>query len=456
MNILVINGSPKGKNSITLQSMLYLEKKNIDHHFEFLHIGPIIRKLEKDFSEAKKMLEKAELIIFSYPVYTFLAPYQMHRFIELVYDNDVNVKDKWGTQITTSKHFYDITAHRFMNENMLDFGLKVLPGLSQDMEDLLKERGRKELLDWMKMTEFRIEMGIFRARKERAIEVQRKYEAKLDNIPKTGKKKISIVTNVEDNDSSLQNMIEDFRRSIPYEATVFNIGKFPFSGGCLGCFGCAKTGKCVHKDGFDSYLREQIQSADSIVYAFRIKHHFTASSMKCYDDRQFCNGHRTVTAGSPTAYIIAGDLKCERNLQDLIEARASVGGNFLAAIATDESDDTPRALQKAAESLSFAIRNGLEEPKTFFGEGGSRIFRDLIYEMQGLMKADHRFYRSHGMYSSFPQKHKSRIVMMKLVGLLMSLPGADKKKGMMTEGMLAPYRKVLDSAGKETQDRGNA
>ena len=444
MNILVINGSPKGKNSITLQSMLYLEKKNIDHHFEFLHIGPIIRKLEKDFSEAKKMLEKAELIIFSYPVYTFLAPYQMHRFIELVYDNDVNVKDKWATQITTSKHFYDITAHRFMNENMLDFGLKVLPGLSQDMEDLLKERGRKELLDWMKMTEFRIEMGIFRARKERAIEVQRKYEAKLDNIPKTGKKKISIVTNVEDNDSSLQNMIEDFRRSIPYEATVFNIGKFPFSGGCLGCFGCAKTGKCVHKDGFDSYLREQIQSADSIVYAFRIKHHFTASSMKCYDDRQFCNGHRAVTAGTPTAYIIAGDLGAEENLKDLIEARASVGGNYLSQIVTDEGEDVSSSIESAAKALTFALENNIAEPRNFYGVGGNKIFRDLIYEMRGLMKADHKFYKRNGYYSDLPQRHIGRMIAMQFVGLLLSLPGAEKKKGMMMKGMLMPYKKVLE------------
>ena len=449
MNILVINGSPKGKNSITLQSMLYLEKKNIDHHFEFLHIGPIIRKLEKDFSEAKKMLEKAELIIFSYPVYTFLAPYQMHRFIELVYDNDVNVKDKWATQITTSKHFYDITAHRFMNENMLDFGLKVLPGLSQDMEDLLKERGRKELLDWMKMTEFRIEMGIFRARKERAIEVQRKYEAKLDNIPKTGKKKISIVTNVEDNDSSLQNMIEDFRRSIPYEATVFNIGKFPFSGGCLGCFGCAITGKCVYKDGFDDFLRNEIQKADSIIYAFTIENHYTHSSFKIYDDRQFCNGHRTVTEGMPIGYIISGDYEREYNLQTLIESRSEVGGNFLTHIAYDYNDDACNELSKLSSIMKYAMDNKCTRPKNFYGVGGMKIFRDLIYIMQGLMKEDHKYYKKHHIYD-FPQKQKIKMLQMKLVGALISIPSMQKKmKDKMNEYILMPYKKVIDNAVKK-------
>lgn len=437
--------------------MLYLGKLPPEHSFSFLHIAPRLRKLEKDMSEAISMIQDAEMIIFAYPVYTFLVPYQMHRFIELLKDRNEDLSGKWATQFSTSKHFYDITAHRFMKENMLDMGFRVLQGLSADMEDLLSVKGRKELQDWWEMTGFRISSGLFESgTQENAAASVRPYEACLPVKEKTQDQMVSIVTDAASDDAPLLAMIEDFRSALDADSTVYNIREFPFSGGCISCFSCAATGKCIHRDGFDDYLRNQIQSADSIVYAFRIENHYASSAMKCYDDRQFCNGHRTVTAGSPTAYIIAGDLKSERNLQDLIEARASVGGNFLAAIATDESDDTPRALQKAAESLSFAIRNGIEEPKNFFGEGGSRIFRDLIYEMQGLMKADHRFYRSHGMYKSFPQKHKARIVMMKLVGLLMSLPGADKKKGMMTEGMLAPYRKVLDSAGKETQDRGNA
>lgn len=450
MRILVINGSPKGLYSITLQSMLYLGKLHPEHSFSLLHIAPSLRKLEKDTSEAISMIRNAEMIIFAYPVYTLLVPYQLQRFIELLKSGNEDLSGKWATQFSTSKHFFDITAHRFMKENMLDMGFKVLQGLSADMEDLLSEKGRKELQDWWEMTGFRMRSGIFEGGAPRNTDAAvRPYEACLPVKDKTLDRKVSIITDAASDDESLLAMIEDFRRALDADSTVFNIREFPFSGGCIGCFACAAAGKCIHKDGFDDYLRNHIQNADSIVYAFRIRNHYASSAMKCYDDRQFCNGHRAVTAGSPTAYIIAGNLKSERNLQDLMEARASVGGNFLAAIATDEDDDTPRALQKAAESLSFAMMNGIEEPRTFFGEGGSRIFRDLVFEMQGLMKADHRFYRKHGMYRSFPQKHKARIVMMKLVGLLMTLPGADKKKGMMAEGMLVPYRKILDSAGRE-------
>lgn len=69
MNILVINGSPKGKNSITLHTCL------------------------------------------------FLVPSQLHRFLELLKASDIDLSGKAATQVTTSKHFYDVTAHRFIEDN---------------------------------------------------------------------------------------------------------------------------------------------------------------------------------------------------------------------------------------------------------------------------------------------------------------------------------------------------
>ena len=150
MNILILNGSPLGENSITLQTVLYLEALFPEHSYDLLHVGQKIKAIERDFSNARDLLEKADLILFCYPVYTFLVPSQLHRFIELVKEQRVDLRGKYAAQISTSKHFYDTTAHEFIRENCADLHLKVLRGLSADMEDLLKEKGQKEARDFFR------------------------------------------------------------------------------------------------------------------------------------------------------------------------------------------------------------------------------------------------------------------------------------------------------------------
>ena len=104
MKIAVINGSPKGQYSITIQTILYLQKKNPKLEIEILHASQMIKSLENDFTRAKELLDSSDAVIFSYPVYTFIAPSQLHRFIELMKEHNIDMTDKYVTQLTTSKH----------------------------------------------------------------------------------------------------------------------------------------------------------------------------------------------------------------------------------------------------------------------------------------------------------------------------------------------------------------
>ncbi len=150
MNVLVLNGSPSGNNSITLQTVLFIEKYFKSCEFHILHVGQRIRSYEKDFSEAAAALGKADLILFCYPVYTFLVPSQLHRFVELMKNSGIDLSGKYAAQITTSKHFYDMTAHQFIQENCLDLGLVFIDGFSADMDDLLHKKGQREALEFFR------------------------------------------------------------------------------------------------------------------------------------------------------------------------------------------------------------------------------------------------------------------------------------------------------------------
>ena len=446
MNILVLNASPKGKNSTTVHTALYLQALHPEHTFSFLPVGQRIKSYEKDFSPVRKALEQADLILFCYPVYTFIAPYQLHRLIELIKADGVDLSGKLASQITTSKHFYDVTAHRYVEENCFDLGMKVVRGLSADMDDLLTEQGRKEARMYFDQLIFSCKHGLFVTEPAKPpVREKVVYQPVLTSVAKTRKKDVVIVTNAAPEDENLRNMISDFRAALPYESRVVNLREFAFDGGCLGCFGCAITGKCVYKDGFDEFLRNTIQTADGFVYAFTISDHYTHSSFKCFDDRQFCNGHRTVTHGTPIAYLISGDYRYESNLRMIVEGRSEVGGNYLCGVATDEQNTTEN-IRSLAENLTFAMKKKLTRPANFYGVGGMKIFRDLIYVMQGLMKADHKFYKEHGIYD-FPQKQKKRILQMKLVGSLVAIPSVQKKmKGQMNQYIIGPYQKVVEQA----------
>ncbi|MEI0539052.1 NAD(P)H-dependent oxidoreductase [Brachyspira pulli] len=451
MKILVINGSPKGNNSITLQTLLFLEKLFIEHQFTFLNVGQKIKHYEKKFDEIKEELENTDIIIFSYPVYTFLVPYQLYRFIELLKENNVNIKNKFATQVSTSKHFYDITAHKFVEENCLDLGLKYIKGLSADMEDLIEKKGQDDAINFFNYLIFCAENNLnikenANNKKIEKIVYKRKTE---DNGANNKEKDILILTNCSDKDESLRNMIEDFKSIFPYKTREINIRDYKFHGGCLGCFGCAVTGKCVYKDGFDDFLRKDIQTADAIIYAFSIENHYTHSSFKLYEDRQFCNGHRMVTEGMPVGYIISGDYDKEYNLQTLVEARCEVGGNFLTHVANDYNGDAYNELLKLSSIMKYAIDNKCTRPKNFYGVGGMKIFRDLIYVMQGLMKEDHKYYKKHNVYD-FPQKQRMKMLQIKLVGALISIPSMQSKmKNKMNEYILMPYKKIIDNASKK-------
>lgn len=450
MNILIINGSPKGKYSITLQTLHYLERKFKGQTFNVLNAGQSIRTIEKDFTKSREMLKSADAIIFSYPVYTFVAPCQLHRFIELLKADGVDISGKYATQITTSKHFYDITAHKYIEDNCYDLGLKYIKGLSADMDDLLTDEGRETAEKFFAHFLWSVENDLYETPTVRVSNYTQKSASPTENTEKQ-KRDVVIITDNTDENSNLAPMIERFRAVLPYETRVVNIAEYPFSGGCLGCFNCAVSAKCVYKDGFDEFLRNDIQKADSIVYAFTVRDHSMGSRFKMYDDRNFCNGHRTVTVGMPVGYLVSGELSTEENLRNIIEARAEVGHNFLAGVATDEKDPD-REIDALAMQLDYALKNRYVLSQNFWGIGGMKIFRDLIYKMQGMMRADHKFYKKGGYYKDFPQRDKGTIIKMYLVGALLSNEKVRKKMGnAMNEGMLMPYNKMFEEMDKKSK-----
>ena len=442
MNILVLNASPKAKTSITLQNSLFLEKKYPLHSFKYIHIGVGKNTNEKRLEETAEAVRSSDLVIFSFPVYTFIAPSQLHYFIRLLKENNLSFPGKMATCITTSKHFYDTTAHKYLEENLLDLGFSYVEGISLDMEDLLKEEGQKSLTSFFERTLWAVENNIAKSKKpeEEKKELPPIIKETL-SVEKREEHTLTIVADYTYNRERLEAMVDTFVAVFPYRTRIVDLSSFSFKGGCLGCLKCALEGKCVYNDGFNHLLEDEILSSDSVIYAFSITDHSMGPLFKTYDDRRFYNGHRTVSQFKPIGYIIDGDIEKENNLKTILEARSDVGRNYLTGLATDKDD-----IRKLALNMTYALEHSYTKPRTFYGVGGMKIFRDLIWIMRGIMKDDHRFYKENGFYD-FPQKERGKMISLCLVGSLMrNKKLMAKAGGKMDEGMLAPYKKVIDKA----------
>lgn len=454
MKVVVINGSPKAKNSITIQSVEYLKKHNEQDEFEIINVGNKVKKYSdsKAMDECIDKMVNCDLIMFAYPVYTFLAPYQLAKFINNLKANPnaKKLRGKYATQITTSKHFYDTTAHRYIIENCDDLQLKSITGLAADMDDLVLESGREQRKKYYKSVKFALENDVYLSVGNAKHELSKQkyiYENNTEPLKKEKGYYTVIVSDCSKENTSLRSMIDAFKSTYKYNVKEINLNDFDFAGGCLGCFDCATDGKCIYKDGFETLLRNEVQTADATILAATIIDHSMGANFKCYDDRQFCNGHRVLTKGKTVGYILDGNISAERNLHDVIISRSEVGHMYLSGIATNESMDNPattKSIQDLAKSIAFSLENTLERPQNFYGVGGIKIFRDLIYVMRGLMKEDHRFYKKHSIYD-FPQKKKALIWKMKFVGMLMSVPSIKKRaRSMMNEVMLKPYKEAME------------
>jgi len=78
-----------------------------------------------------------------------------------------------------------------------------------------------------------------------------------------------------------------------------------------------------------------------------------------------------------------------------------------------------------------------------------KIFRDLIWLMQGMMRADHKFYKAHKQYD-FPQKKRGTMFLMYLAGFMINNQKLRKKLGNnLNEGMISSYKKVVENASKK-------
>jgi multimeric flavodoxin WrbA len=456
MKIVVLNGSPKGDISITMQYAAYIRKKFPDHTYEILTIAQDIKKIEKDAATWKNIIDRirsADIVLWAFPLYYLLVPSQYKRFIELVFERKAQdaFAGKYAASLSTSIHFFDQTAHDYIHAISDDLGMRYLGFYSAEMTDLLRkeERDRLEKFASLLFTEVAGKVAVPRENAPLVWPALSYIPGTGQKTVRTGTKKVVIITDSDGSSPNLVAMTERLRTGFASPVEVINLHDVNIRGGCLGCCQCGYDNTCIYNDGYVDFFKNNLVTADIIIMAGRVHDRYLSSAWKQFFDRSFFKGHTPALGGKQVGFVIAGPLGQIPSLKEALTAWADNGGCH-AFFVTDEvsgSGELDALLDTLAERLVQCAEKGYIPPHTFYAVGGHKIFRDNIYGgMRMAFQADYRYYREHKMFD-FPQADIRTRVMNAILVPLIRIPGFRKKVfADMKNHMIAPFGPVLRNA----------
>jgi multimeric flavodoxin WrbA len=459
MKTVVLNGSPKGNVSVTMQYIEFIRKKFQQHQFKILNISQRIKVIEKEDNAFYEIIDdvcSAEALIWAFPVYFCLVPSNYKRFIELIWEKGAEsaFKGKYAASFSTSIHFYDHIAHNYINAIIDDLDMKYFGGFSADMYDLLEKKERNRLFLFAKHLFETIENKVPRPRNFRPLihSSFRYVPGDAMNIIAVSDRKIKVLTDSKDTGSNLGQMIYRFTGTFSSEIEVIDLNEIDIKGGCLGCIHCGYDNRCSYseKDNYIEFFNTKVKNADILIFAGSIRDRYLSSIWKLFFDRSFFNNHIPVMNEKQIGFLISGPLSQIPNLKQALEGLYEVLGGSIADFITDESGDSAEIdalLQSLAERLVRYSNDAYTKPHSFLGVGGRKVIRDEIYgRLRFPFRADHLYFKKHGL-CDYPHKNYKSRIKNSIVTLMCRSPLMRKEiyKKRLKTGLIKPLQKVLDS-----------
>ncbi len=457
MEILVLNGSPKGNLSVTMQYVAFLAKKFPAHTFPIVNIAQQARQLENDpaaFAAVVDRVRSADAVLWAFPLYYYLVHGHYKRFIELIGERGAQdaFRGKYAASLSTSIRFFDHTAHNYINAVADDLAMRYFGRYSAKMNDLFIPAEQDRLLAFTENFIAAVAAGRPTARAHRPlVPVGRRYTPGPASPPaETGGRKVLIVSD-DAGDDNLAAMVARLAAAFAGPVETVNLADLDIKGGCLGCCRCAYDNTCVYedKDGFTAFYREKVKTADIVVYAGAIRDRYLSARWKTYFDRTFFLNHVPTLEGKQLSFLVSGPLAQLANLRQILESYAELQHAAFLGIVTDEGEsaETDALLDSLAATAAVQAARPYFPPPSFLSVAGAKLFRDEIWSrLRFPFIADHRYYQAHGLYD-FPQRDWAARLRSVFMYWLVHIPAVRKEVygPKLPEHMIAPLRKLVDS-----------
>lgn len=431
MKIKVICGSPNSHKSITYHHILFLEKNFTNHSFEFLFINDKGQIPDQD--NIFESLALADFIIFTYPVHTMLVPYRMMLFMKSLLDDPRSklLIGKGACQFSTSNHYFDMTASKYMKACFETLKFNTLPGYMAQSEDLLDKGARQNIIAYFQQILYRLE--------------NKNYETKVysdDNIslypfvyePQLTDHKeksfVTVVYNGESYSENLKNMILAFDNLMPNQIQLIDLSNIRLQRNTMKAR--LRNIAFLKEEDKDSLLayEEKLNHSKVIIYASDIEDHWLNEKFKLFEDRIFSKEDNSESSEQALAFIFTGSLKNERALQEYIEIKSQTCFDAYLGYINNENPNILLEIESLIQRICNYINKPYKSSKNFFYFSSSKLFNNRnkdIWMKHMLIK--NQFF-------------------LKLLRLTSKFIDEEKLVDMIEKQILKPYKKIVHSQGK--------
>lgn len=388
MKICVLACSPKGENSLGLQSAKFLQQFYPNDQFD-IHLT---NKPDCP-DEVIQSAADSDLILIISSIFHLNIHGQMITMLDQLaaglkakLGDDIN--KKYFTYMTSSNFLYDVGAHKYVKHWASSENLNFLRLLSLKDESLLTETGREELYRWFAYTKDTIEL--LRSGNVPKVTEPRKVSILNDNLPESSVKRVT-----------------SLYEERGCEVNVVNLSEYNIKP-CNACFACYSNRTCCMKDDMLTLMDKLGTGTDLLIHMGTMRYGMLSQQFKFFMDRHVQFGRAGTSDEFVRLSLVESDEDdVERNnsmmeFSQWEEAINGIGRDYGAGAYFMRIKDQEIDITRYVDDTILIMNNEMIGPRNVFSETLNTRFAELAHLLQFMVPLDYAHFKKDGYYKPLP------------------------------------------------------
>ena len=396
MKICVLSCSPKGENSLGLQSAKFLQQFYPDDVFD-IHFTSTVKCSDEVVNSACE----ADLVMILSSIFHLNIHGQMMSMLDELaaklkakLGDDIN--KKYFTYVTSSNFIYDIGAHKYVKHWARSEKLNFLRLLSLKDDSLLTEKGREELYRWFAYTKETIEY--LRSGATPKVTEKRKVSILNDLLPEASVRRVA-----------------DLYEARGCEVDIVNLSEYEIKP-CNACFACYSNRVCCMKDDMEKLIDRLGTNTDLMINMGTLRYGMLSQKYKFFTDRHVQFGRAGTSDEFVRITFVESDEDPIERMESMNEfsqwedAITGVGRDYGAGTHFMRIGDEEIDISRQVDDTILIMNNELIGQRSVFSECLNTRFAELAHLLQFMVPIDYEHFKKDGYYKPMPINTNVRYV----------------------------------------------